>query len=85
MTARKMNPEGTLLAFGDNVRAERGHDKPDKDSPMVWIVFKKVDVTDDEDTTYTYRFDEVARYSEDKPGECPVKAIERAEALASKG
>jgi hypothetical protein len=84
--AKSLNPEGTLLSFGnDKVRLERGHDTPDRDSAMVWILFEREDVTDDPDTTYTYRFNEVGRFTEDEAGEPSAKALERAEALAGKG
>lgn len=81
----KLNPEGTLLAFGSGVRLERGQDKPEPDSKIVWILFRREDVTEDEDTTYTYRFDEVSRHdeAEDAPGEAPQAAIDAAQALAS--
>lgn len=80
----KLNPDGTLLGFGQRVRLERGPDRPDPDSPIVWILFKREDVTDDEDTTYTYRFDEVRRFPEadDAPGEPPEAAIAAAQDLA---
>lgn len=82
---KSLNPEGTLLSFnGDKVRLERGHDKPDRDSHMVWILFKSEDVTDDPDTTYTYRFAEVDRFTEDEVGVVPAKAISAAQALADK-
>lgn len=90
----KLNPEGTLLGFGQNVRLERGFAVredgtvgPDKDGnppKPEWIVFRAVDVTEDTDTSYTYRFDEVRRFAEaeDAPGEPPQKAIDAALALA---
>lgn len=87
MAHKKLNPDGTLLSFGnDKARLERGLDKPHADSPVVWILFKRVDVTDDPDTTYTYRFDEVRRFPEeqDAPGEAPDAALEAAAALAEK-
>lgn len=80
----KINPEGTLLGFGQSVRLERGLDKPTADSKVVWILYGKVDVTDDPDTTYTYRFDEVGRYDEEELGEAPQSAIDAAHALADK-
>ena len=85
MAVRKLNPEGTLLSFGrDSVRLERGHDRPEKDSPVVWILFRREDVTDDPDTTYTYRFHEVERFpeAEDAPGEAPQAALDAAQAAA---
>lgn len=88
MAARKksLNPEGTLLSFGaDAVRLERGIADPnDRESPVHWVVYQRQDVTDDPDTTYTYRFEEVGRYPEDAhaPGEVPEEALERAQALA---
>ena len=78
----KLNPEGHLLAFGPNVRLERDMDKPHPDSKVVWILFKKVDVSADEDTTYDYRFDEVSRHDETEAGEPPQSAIDAANALA---
>lgn len=78
----KLNPEGTLLGFGANVRLERGLDTPDRDAKAVWILFKRVDVTDDEDTTYDYRFDEVSRHDETEAGEVPQSATDAAQALA---
>lgn len=83
-TLKRLNPEGTLLGFGPGVRLERGHDVPEPDSKMVWLLFKRVDVTDEPDTTYTYRFDEVSRHdeAEDAPGEPPQDALDAAQALA---
>lgn len=80
----KLNPEGTLLGFGANVRLERGLDRPDRDAKMVWILYKRVDVSEDEDTTYDYRFDEVSRHDEAEAGEPPQAAIDAAQALAEK-
>lgn len=84
MTARKLNPEGTLLGFGAGVRLERGHDMPEPGTKMVWILFKREDVKDDPDTTYDYRFVEVSRHdeAEDAPGEPPQAALDAANALA---
>jgi hypothetical protein len=79
-----LNPDGTLLGFGSGVRLERGPDKPEPGAPMVWVLFKRVDVTEDKDTTYDYRFDEVRRFAEadDAPGEPPRAAIDAAQAAA---
>jgi hypothetical protein len=89
--ARKtaMNPDGTAFQVGPNVRLERGlhvdgdgHVQPG--AQPCWIVSRKTDVADDTDTTYAYRYDEVARFdeAEDAPGECPPDALDRAQALA---
>jgi hypothetical protein len=80
----KLNPESTLLGFGAGVRLERGPDKPEPGSPSVWVLYSRTDVSDDPDTTYTYRFDEVRRFTEaeDAPGEPPQAALDAAQALA---
>ena len=86
MARRKsLNPDGTLLSFGgDAVRLERGMDRPERDAATVWVLFRRVDVADDPDTTYTYRFEEADRFTETEVGEPPEKAIAAAEALAGK-
>lgn len=74
-----------LFQYGSNVRLERGFaTHPDK--PCSWVVSRKVDVSDDPDTTEDHRWDDVATFDEnaDSPGEAPAKAIERAEAEAAK-
>jgi len=83
MTARKLNPEGTLLGFGPGVRLERGPHKPEPGSKVVWVLYKREDVKDDPDTTYTYRFEETARYDETEDGVPPEEALAAAEALAA--
>lgn len=83
MALKKLNPEGTLLQSSNgDVRLERGLDTPDRDSKIVWILFKRVDVKADEETTYEYRFDEVDRFDETDPGEAPEKALKAAGDLA---
>lgn len=83
----KLNPDGTAFQIGSSVRLERGL-KPredgslDRDCEPIWIVFQKKDVTDDPDTTYSYRYEEVAHFAEKELGECPDRAFERADALA---
>ena len=85
---RRTRLNETGYQVGSNVRVERGlslnaagHVDRDHSEP-VWIVSKKVDVKDDPETTYDYRYEEVARFSETEVGECPDKAFERADALA---
>lgn len=94
MAARRtaLNPEKTGFQVGPNVRVERGLKSHREDGKFIrdedgepesiWIVSKKVDVTDDPDTSYSYRYEEVASYAEDEAGVCPDKAFARADALA---
>lgn len=83
---KKLDADGLLHAFGadDKIRVERNNPL-NRDDPVEWRIYRKVDVTDDPDTTYTYRFREVDRFTETELGVAPEKAITRAEALAGKG
>lgn len=86
MAARLMKvAEGNDHLFqcgpGGLVRVDRGL-PPDADTPPDWVVYTKVDVTDDEDTTYTYRYDQVERFTEEEPGVMPAAAADLARKLA---
>lgn len=90
--ARKspLNPDGTGYQFGKSVRVERGlpTDKDGhavKDAEPIWIVSRRVDCSDDKNTTYDYRFEQVDTFAEDEPGEMPEAAAKLADQLASEG
>jgi hypothetical protein len=81
--ARDKQINENLVEFGGGfVRVERtagvvlsnmGHAPPPE-----WVVYKRVDVSEDENTTYSYRFDEVKRFEETEEGVMPDAAREMA-------
>jgi hypothetical protein len=85
--ARRTRLNESGYQVGSSVRVERGlqnhplgHIAPGAE--VVWIVSKKVDVSGDEKTTYSYRYDEVKRFAETEFGECPKAALELADKIA---
>lgn len=85
--AREKKINDRLIEFGGgSVRVERtagvavtntGHAPPPE-----WIVYQRIDVEDDEKTTYSYRFDQVKRFPEEEEGVMPDAAREMATELA---
>lgn len=55
---KQIDADGLIYDFGPNVRVDRTNPL-NRDEPCQWIVYRKVDVTDDPGTTYTYRWEPV--------------------------
>jgi hypothetical protein len=91
--ARKsaLNPDGTGFQFGKSVRVERGYltgqgrARGEGRGTRCGLSHRRVDVKDDKDTTYDYRFEPVDSFPEDELGEMPDAAHQLADKLASEG
>ena len=85
--AREKKINDSLIEFGGGaVRVERtagvvisntGHSPPPE-----WVVYRRVDVEDDQETTYTYRYDVEARFPEEEEGAMPDAARDMAAKIA---
>jgi hypothetical protein len=82
---KKIN-DGLIEFGGGAVRVERtavhavtdtGHAPPPE-----WVVYRRKDVSEDENTTYSYRYVEVKRFREEEEGVMPDAAREAAEQIA---
>lgn len=81
--AREKKINDSLIEFGGGAaRVERTAGVALTDTgqspPPEWVVYRRVDVGDDQETTYSYRYDIEARFPEEDEGVMPDAARDMA-------